>query len=272
MKTLRLDIFMAEKGVARSREHAKELIKAGCVLVDGKQITKPSFGVGEECEITISGEICPYVGRGGLKLEKAIEAFSLELGGMVCVDLGASTGGFTDCMLKHGAAKVYAVDVGHGQLDKSLVGDPAVINLEGINVKNVTCELIGEKADLVTADLSFISVRNSLPAIRSLMKPDGCAVILIKPQFEVGRQNIGKGGIVKDPAVHKRMLSELLPFIDSCGLSVENVTFSPIKGGDGNIEYLALLRNKTGDGKQDSPKWDVEQSVNLVNESFSKFK
>lgn len=244
---LRLDSMLVENGFAKSRERAKELIKNGGVTVNGKEITKPSFAVSEADDVKVTAEQLRYVSRGGLKLEKAVLEFDLKLSDMTCVDLGASTGGFTDCMLQNGAKKVYAVDVGHGQLDESLVNDPSVVNIEGVNVKEISADYIGERVDFVTADLSFISVKNSLYAIKDLLKPDSFGVILIKPQFEVGKANIGKGGIVKDRSAHVNMLSELIPFIEHSGLCIKGLTVSAVKGGDGNIEYLALLKNQNAD-------------------------
>lgn len=242
---MRLDSAVVERGLVKSRERAKEIIKNGGVCVNEKIITKPSFSVSDYDDIKVIGDRLRYVSRGGLKLEKAIDEFKIDFSNSVCVDLGASTGGFVDCMLQNGAKKVYAVDVGHDQLDKSLFTNPNVINLEGINVKEFSTKYTNEKVDFVTADLSFISVKNSISVIKELLKDKAFAVILIKPQFEVGKKHIGKGGIVKDKSAHIELLTTLLPFIETSQMTVEGLTVSSIKGGDGNIEYLALLKNET---------------------------
>lgn len=242
VKTLRLDVYLTEKGLVKSRECAKELIKAGQVLVDGKAVTKPACETGESPEIKIIGEQLRYVGRGGLKLEKAVSEFGIDLNGRVCIDIGASTGGFTDCMLQNGAAYVYAVDVGHGQLDEKLAADGRVLNMEGTNIKNLSAEEFPKRPDFISADVSFVSLKQILPKIRELLPENGEAAVLIKPQFEAGRANIGKNGIVKDRKVHERVLEDIISFCFSAGLVPEKVIHSPISGGDGNIEYLAYLK------------------------------
>lgn len=264
----RLDAVLVENGLVKSRERAKEIIKKNGVTVNRKIVSKPSFSVSECDDIKVIIETLRYVSRGGLKLEKAIQVFDLDFSESVCVDLGASTGGFVDCMLQNGAKKVYAVDVGHDQLDKSLLDNPKVLNLEGVNVKSFSTEYTKEKVDFVTADLSFISIKSSLGVIRELLKDNALAVILIKPQFEVGKSKIGKGGIVKDKSAHIELLTELLPFIEENKMSVEGLTVSSIKGGDGNIEYLALLKNKVSD-KSFLATFDVKK---FVNDSFMAMK
>lgn len=240
MKTMqRLDIELIARGIAPSREKAKQYIQSGKVLVNGKVISKPSYPVGEADIIHYVGESEKYVGRGGLKLEKAITAFNINISRRICLDLGASTGGFTDCMLQNGASKVYAVDVGHGQLAKKLVDDERVINIEGVNVKDLSDDIIDDSPDFVSTDLSFISVKYGAEAAFKLMKPGAEAVFLIKPQFEAGKANISKGGIVKDKKVHISVLSSVTDDFCRIGFSVIGLTPSPIKGGDGNIEYLA---------------------------------
>ncbi|NLZ47163.1 MAG: TlyA family RNA methyltransferase [Clostridiales bacterium] len=239
----RLDIFLVRRGLVKSRIRSKELIITSGVKVNDKVIIKPSYKVSESDDVKIISKQLEYVGRGGLKLGKAIIEFNISLDNKVCVDLGASTGGFTDYMLKNGAAKVFAVDVGHGQLDSSLVNNKKVVNLEGINVKVFGIDHIHEKVDFVSADLSFISIKSALPAIKQVLNNNQFAVILIKPQFEVGKNRIGKGGIVKDKKAHISMLMELLVHIESVGFKIENLTSSPITGGDGNIEYLCCIRN-----------------------------
>ncbi|MDE6133461.1 MAG: TlyA family RNA methyltransferase [Oscillospiraceae bacterium] len=226
----------------KSRERAKELIKAGQVLADGKTVTKVAYNVGEDTEIKIIGEQLKYVGRGGLKLEKAISEFGIDIVGRVCIDIGASTGGFTDCMLQNGAAFVYAVDVGHSQLDEKLLTDSKVLNMEGTNVKSLSLEDFPKRPDFISVDVSFISLKQILPKMREFLPENGEAAVLIKPQFEAGRANIGKNGIVKDRKVHERVLRDIFVFCLSVGLVPEKVTHSPISGGDGNIEYLAYLK------------------------------
>lgn len=236
----RLDSALVIKGLATGREKAKEYIKSGKVLVNGISVTKPSADVSCDDDISICGETLKYVGRGGLKLEGAIAEFNLKLDGFVCADLGASTGGFTDCMLQNGAKKVYAVDVGHGQLANKLASDERVINIEGMNVKDVD-ENAFESVDFVCADLSFISCRYAADAAAKILKNNSQAVLLIKPQFEVGKQGLSKGGIVKNKKLHIKTLESLCLYFKSIGLAVAKLTHSPIKGGDGNIEYLVLL-------------------------------
>lgn len=241
----RLDAMLVEKRLAKSRERAKELIKSNGVTVNNKVVNKPSYLVSDTDEIEVLVEQLRYVSRGGLKLEKALSLFGIDVNDFVCVDLGASTGGFTDCLLQNGARKVYAVDVGHDQLDKSLLKRSDVINIEGVNVKEFSTDNTGENVDIVTADLSFISIKSAVSVIKNLLKDNAVAVILIKPQFEVGKKNVGKGGIVKDKSAHVLMLNDLLPFIEKENMTILNLTCSSIKGGDGNIEYLAYLKNKT---------------------------
>ena len=242
----RLDTELVRRGLATSRERAKEYIQSGAVTVNGIPAKKPSDPVSETDDIAVTGETLRYVGRGGLKLEGAINAFKIDLTGMTCLDIGASTGGFTDCCLQHGAKKVYAVDVGHGQLAEKLVNDDRVINIEGVNVKTLTPEILADSIDFVCADLSFISVRYAADAA-SIILPDGkSAVLLIKPQFEAGRKYLSKSGIVSDHKAHITVLETLIAYFQSIGFCVEAVTPSPIKGGDGNIEYLVRLVKSTG--------------------------
>lgn len=241
MNESRLDAEIVKRGLASSRERAKEYILKGSVLVNGKAVTKPSFAVSYVDEISVTGETLKYVGRGGLKMEAAVDAFCLDLCDKTCVDLGASTGGFTDCMLQNGAKKVFAVDVGHGQLAQKLVCDGRVVNLEGVNVKDVTKNTLSDGIDIVTADLSFISCKHAIDAANRLLGENGAAIILIKPQFEAGKSNIAKGGIVKDKKAHVSVLSEICGYIGMSGFCISNLIPSPIKGGDGNIEYLVYI-------------------------------
>ncbi len=235
----RLDYYLTSNGYFSSRERAKEAIKSGSISVNGKVCTKPALEVSESDTVNFTGTQLKYVGRGGLKLEAAINSFDIKLDGLICADLGASTGGFTDCMLQNGADKVYSIDVGHGQLSEKLLLDNRVINIEGVNVKDVTIDTTGETLDFVTADLSFISVKFAISAAAKILKESGKAVFLIKPQFEAGKAAIGKGGIVKDRSVHFKVLEDIYGFLISNGFEVAGIIPSPIKGGDGNIEYLA---------------------------------
>lgn len=237
----RLDARLVALEIAQSRERAKQMIKSGGVFVNGKPELKPSAEVTEYDEIESKTEDLQYVGRGALKLEKASIEFGINFAGAVCLDIGASTGGFTDYMLKNGASKVWAVDVGHGQLAEALKKDSRVINAEGTDIRNVTADLLGGQADFISADVSFISLKKILPKIYELLKPGGCAAVLIKPQFEAGRKNIGKRGIVKDKKVHINILEDIDEFAASIGFFPERYTYSPVKGGNGNIEYLAKL-------------------------------
>lgn len=237
----RLDSELVARGIFPSRTKAKEMIISGAVAVNGKIADKPSMTVSDSDAIeSLSGEK-QYVGRGALKLKKAAESFGLNFAGLVCLDIGASTGGFTEFMLSMGAAKVYAVDVGHGQLAESLRNDSRVVNLEGTDIRNVTEEIIPDKAELISADVSFISLTKILPKMYELLKTEGTAAVLIKPQFEAGKSAIGKHGIVSDIKVHERVLREIDDFASAVGFHAEDYTFSPIKGGSGNIEYLAKL-------------------------------
>lgn len=237
----RLDALLVGRGLAVSRERAKEYIQAGMVTVDGSVVTKPSSPVAGGAKLEITGETLRYVGRGGLKLEGAVKAFGLSFTGKTCLDIGASTGGFTDCMLQNGAKKVYAADVGHGQLAEKLRSDSRVVNLEGVNVKDFTADYFAERIDFAAADLSFISVRFAAASSAAILEAGKETVFLIKPQFEAGRQHIAKGGIVKDIKAHIEVLRTLCTDFNSLGFEVKNIAPSPIRGGDGNIEYLAYL-------------------------------
>ena len=237
----RLDFELVKRGLAQSRERAKEHIQNGEVIVNGRCARKPSDEVSENDDICLVGETLKYVGRGGLKLEKALFEFKINLSGRTCLDIGASTGGFTDCMLQNNACKVYAVDVGHGQLAEKLVNDPRVINIEGVNVKDICSDMFSELIDFICADLSFISVKYAADAARDILQRDGEAVLLIKPQFEAGKEHLSKGGIVKDKSVHVDVLKSLCAYFCSIGFEISGLIPSPIKGGNGNIEYLIHL-------------------------------
>lgn len=237
----RLDVVLVEQGQAQSRERAKAMIMAGIVYVNDQKADKAGIMVKEDDRIEVRGNTLRYVSRGGLKLEKAMASFGLELEGKTCCDFGASTGGFTDCMLQNGAEKVYAVDVGYGQLAWSLRSDPRVVCMERTNVRYLTAEQIPEPLDFGTVDVSFISLKLILPALRGILKPDGQVVCLVKPQFEAGREKVGKKGVVRDPAVHLEVLRQFLQNAHEADFSVKEMTFSPVRGPEGNIEYLGHL-------------------------------
>ncbi len=237
----RLDILVTERGLAESREKAKTLIMAGQVYVDGQKADKPGDTFSEDAAVEVRGKGLPYVSRGGLKLEKAMREFGLQLQGRTCMDIGASTGGFTDCMLQNGAQRVYSVDVGYGQLAWSLRTDPRVVNLERTNARYLTREQVPEEIDFFSVDVSFISLTLILPAVRPLLAEHGQAVCLIKPQFEAGREKVGKKGVVRDKAVHEEVIEKIRSFALENGFSVLGLTFSPVKGPEGNIEYLIYL-------------------------------
>ncbi len=259
----RLDYYLTSNGYFPSRERAKEAIKNGEITVIGKVCTKPALDVSDGDRVDFIGTQPKYVGRGGLKLEVAINTFDINLAGLTCVDLGASTGGFTDCMLQYGAKKVYSIDVGHGQLAEKLLLDSRVVNIEGVNVKDVSLETTGEAVDFVTADLSFISVRFAISAAVKILSESGRAVFLVKPQFEAGKASVGKGGIVKDKSAHVRVLKDIYSFVSSNGFNAAGIIPSPIKGGDGNIEYLAYCT-------RNSESFYVPDFCEIVNIAFSK--
>ena len=238
---MRLDVAVFERGLAETREKAKALIMAGSVYLNGQKALKGGAAVKATDIIEVRGAVNPYVSRGGLKLHKAVQNFGLSLEGCVCMDIGASTGGFTDCMLSNGAAKVYAIDVGYGQLAWKLRCDERVVNMERTNFRYVTHEQIPEQVDFASVDVSFISLRKILPVMRELLRDGGRAVCLIKPQFEAGRGRVGKKGVVRDRAVHESVVASITEFAVESGFNVCNVDFSPIKGPEGNIEYLMLV-------------------------------
>ncbi|HAQ55708.1 MAG TPA: TlyA family rRNA (cytidine-2'-O)-methyltransferase [Anaerovibrio sp.] len=241
VKKERLDVLLVKKNLVQSRERAKTTIMAGMVIVDGNKIDKAGTMVKENADIRVLGNQIPYVSRGGLKLEKAIKEFGVELKGKVTADIGASTGGFTDCMLQNGAVKVFAIDVGYGQLAWSLRTDERVVNMERTNVRNVTPEDIGQLIDLASIDVAFISLEKVLPAVKAMLKPDGQVVALIKPQFEAGKEKVGKKGVVRDPKVHLEVIHKVIDTAREMGFVTKELTFSPVKGPEGNIEYLVWL-------------------------------
>lgn len=244
MKKLRLDQIVFDRGHAESREKAKALIMAGAVFVNGEKQTKPGTPVSDDAEIEVRGEKLPFVSRGGLKLQKALQVFPIDPMGLTCIDCGASTGGFTDCLLQKGARHVYAVDVGYGQLAWSLRCDDRVTVMERTNARSLTPDMFSERMDLAVMDMSFISLHLVLPAVRTLLTEAGQVVCLVKPQFEAGREKVGKKGVVRDPAVHLEVLENFIDKLEPMGYSLAGLDFSPVRGPEGNIEYLAWL--KTG--------------------------
>jgi len=255
----RIDSLLVEKGFIESREKAKRAIMAGLVFVNGQRVDKPGTKIDVENEITVKGKAIPYVSRGGLKLEKTIKTLELDLNDLICADIGASTGGFTDCMLQHGAKKVYSIDVGYGQLDWKLRNDDRVINMERTNVRYVELEHINnENLDFASIDVSFISLRLVLPVVKKLLKEELQLVYLIKPQFEAGREQVKKNGVVRDIKVHEKVMNEVLSFSQNIGIYPQYITFSPITGPKGNIEFLAYCTNK--------PKYKADELSQVVEE------
>ena len=241
-KKTRLDVLLTERGLCESRQKAQATIMAGLVFVEGQRSDKPGTPVAEDASVEVRGHALRYVSRGGLKLEKAMATFPITIEGKICADIGASTGGFTDCMLQNGAKKVYAVDSGSGQLSPKLQSDPRVVDLEKTNFRYITEKEIPERADFASADVSFISLKYILPALSPLLKDGGSAVCLIKPQFEAGRENVGKKGVVKDPRVHIKVIENVCSYAVQAGFLVSALDFSPVKGPEGNIEYLVYLK------------------------------
>lgn len=238
----RLDVLLVERGFAETRTKAQAIIMSGLVYVSGQKADKPGMSFDENSEIEVRGATCPYVSRGGLKLEKALRDFGVDPTGYVCSDSGASTGGFTDCLLQQGARKVFAIDVGYGQLDWKIRSDPRVVVMERTNVRYVTPEQLGEPLDLSVVDVSFISLKIVLPVIKTFLKEkSGQVLCLIKPQFEAGKEKVGKKGVVRDPAVHKEVLDDFVALTNEIGFKILGLTFSPVRGPEGNIEFLAHL-------------------------------
>jgi len=245
----RLDVLLTEQGFADSRSKAQAIIMSGMVYVEGQKADKPGISYDASVHIEVRGETCPYVSRGGLKLEKALRDFGIKPVDYVCSDSGASTGGFTDCLLQQGAKKVFAIDVGYGQLDWKIRSDPRVVVMERTNIRYVTPDDLGEPLDLSVIDVSFIGLEIVLPAIKTLLKPDkGQVVCLIKPQFEAGKEKVGKKGVVRDPEIHKEVLDKFVALADSLNFRILGLTFSPVKGPEGNIEFLGhlTLADETG--------------------------
>lgn len=256
-KKERLDIILVDKGLVESREKAKAMIMAGKVFVDGQKVDKAGEKVSTEANIECKGAKLPYVSRGGLKLEKAMKAFDIVLQDKVCTDIGASTGGFTDCMLQNGARKVFAIDVGYGQFAWKLRTDERVVCMERTNIRYVTLEEIGEPLDFASIDVSFISLKKIMPATISLLKDTGEVVALIKPQFEAGREKVGKKGVVRDIEVHKEVIYGIIDNLEKNDLNVLGLGFSPIKGPEGNREYLVYF-TKNKDKESSFKREDVE--------------
>ena len=238
---IRLDQYLVQHGLIQSRERAKAMIMAGVVYVNGQKADKAGDMVKEDAVVEVRGHDVGYVSRGGLKLEKAMQVFPLSPRGKVCMDIGASTGGFTDCMLQNGAAKVYAVDVGYGQLAWSLRTDPRVVNMERTNIRNVTPDQLDDPIAFFSVDVSFISLHHIFPVARAVTTPDAVGVCLVKPQFEAGREKVGKNGVVRDPATHREVLLRAMGYAVDNGFGVRGLDFSPVKGPEGNIEYLMFV-------------------------------
>ena len=256
----RLDVLLVEQGYADSRTKAQAIIMSGQVYVDGQKADKPGMSFDETLPIEVRGATCPYVSRGGLKLEKALRDFGVDPTGYVCSDSGASTGGFTDCLLQQGASKVFAIDVGYGQLDWKIRSDPRVVVMERTNVRYVTPEQLGEPLDLSVVDVSFISLKIVLPVIKTFLKPTGQVLCLIKPQFEAGKEKVGKKGVVRDPLVHKEVLDHFVELAKSLNFKILGLTFSPVKGPEGNIEFLGHLTCCDVEGVEPDTAFVVQQA------------
>lgn len=259
----RLDVLLTEKKIFSSREKAKASIMAGLIYVDGQRIDKPGTPVDENAEITVKEALCPYVSRGGLKLEKALELFDFTLDGAVAVDIGASTGGFTDCMLQKGASKVFAIDVGYGQLDWKLRNDPRVVNMEKVNIRYLDMDTVDKDIDFISIDVSFISLRLVFPVAAQLLSESGSLVCLVKPQFEAGKNQVGKKGIVRDPAVHEEVIRNVTAYAANNGLYCHGLTYSPVTGNKGNIEYLMFLKKESSDTDV-----DIRETVRISHEEL----
>lgn len=260
----RLDVLLVKRNLAPSREKAKAIIMSGNVFVDGQREDKAGAVFPEEVPIEVKGPVLPYVSRGGLKLEKALRNFDTEVRGKVCTDVGASTGGFTDCMLKNGAVRVYAIDVGRGQLDWKLRQDERVVCMEKTNIRYVTPEDIGEPVDFSSIDVSFISLSKVLPPVCKFLREQGQVVALIKPQFEAGREKVGKKGVVREKSTHIEVIEAVFGYAADAGFDVLDLEFSPIRGPEGNIEYLMHLLKCEGEGKQENT-IDIRR---IVDEAF----
>lgn len=265
MSKIRLDQYLCQNGLVQSRERAKALIMSGIVFVDEQKVDKAGEMISPDAKVEVRGHDIGYVSRGGLKLEKAMQVFPMRPDGKVCMDIGASTGGFTDCMLQNGASKVYSVDVGYGQLAWKLREDPRVVCMERTNARYLTHEQIPDELDFASIDVSFISLKLILPAVANVLKDGGYVASLVKPQFEAGREKVGKKGVVRDPAVHKEVLEHYLEHAREAGFGVLGLTYSPIRGPEGNIEYLGFLQK----GAETTAAFDLDA---LVEESHQTLK
>ena len=260
----RLDVILTERNIFPSREKAKASIMAGLIYVDGQRVDKPGTPVDSEAEITVKETLCPYVSRGGLKLEKALSLYDFSLEDAVAVDIGASTGGFTDCMLQNGARKVYAIDVGYGQLDWKLRNDKRVINMEKVNIRYLDFDTVDKDVDFISIDVSFISLKLVFPVASQLLGDQGSLVCLVKPQFEAGRNQVGKKGIVRDPAVHREVIENVIRYGEENGLYSHGLTFSPVTGTKGNIEYLLYMKKSPAEEVPDIDKIVSDSHKELV--------
>ena len=256
----RLDVLLVEQGHAESRSKAQAIIMSGLVYVNGQKADKPGMSFEEHVQLEVRSGGCPYVSRGGLKLEKALRDFGVDPTGFVCSDSGASTGGFTDCLLQQGASKVFAIDVGYGQLDWKIRSDPRVVVMERTNVRYVTPEQLGEPLDLSVVDVSFISLKIVLPVIKTFLKPTGQVLCLIKPQFEAGKEKVGKKGVVREPETHKEVLDGFVGLANELDFKILGLTFSPVKGPEGNIEFLGHLTLDDKEGIQPDTALVVKQA------------
>ena len=262
----RLDVLLTERLYAETRSKAQAIIMSGNVYVNGQKADKPGVSYEETVEIEVRGAVCPYVSRGGLKLEKALRDFDVDPTGFVCSDSGASTGGFTDCLLQQGASKVFAIDVGYGELNWKIRNDPRVVVMERTNIRYVTPEDLGEPLDLSVIDVSFIGLELVLPTIKNLLKPgEGQVLCLIKPQFEAGRENIGKNGVVREPKIHQMVLDNFVSLVHGLGFKILGLTFSPVKGPAGNIEFLGHLTLADVEGIQPDTADVVAQAHKTLN-------
>ena len=260
----RLDVLLTERGYAENRTKAQAIIMSGLVYVNGQKADKPGVSYEESIDIEVRTGACPYVSRGGLKLEKALRDFGVDPTGYVCSDSGASTGGFTDCLLQQGASKVFAIDVGYGQLDWKIRSDPRVVVMERTNVRYVTPEQLGEPLDLSVVDVSFISLKIVLPVIKTFLKSTGQVLCLIKPQFEAGKDKVGKKGVVRDPETHKEVLDNFVALANELEFKILGLTFSPVKGPEGNIEFLGHLTLDEKPGIHPDTALVVEQAHNTL--------
>lgn len=267
---IRLDQYLVQHGLIQSRERAKAMIMSGVVFVNEQKVDKAGEMIKEDAKVEVRGHDIGYVSRGGLKLEKAMQCFPLTPKGKVCMDIGASTGGFTDCMLQNGAVKVYSVDVGHGQLDWKLRNDPRVVCMERTNIRYVVPEDIEERPSFVSIDVSFISLTKVLFPVRNLMEENGEIAALIKPQFEAGREKVGKKGVVRDPAVHKEVIEMVISYAKSISFGVRHLEFSPIKGPEGNIEYLVHLVRLPDGVTEEETNVDVDAVVKSAHDTLDK--